>query len=279
VSEATAAPGVVWKPFLGVAIAPALTGAAVVAAPHVHTGEGVAAALTFGGGAAGAIVSLAVAAPAVLSPRLAAGIALSAVIVLLEIEVVDASSPFAAVAVTACLVGLASAVGGAIGRRIQHPGHLLPACVVAAAVDIFSVLDASGPTHAIVRSERALSVLTVGFPVAGTSVVAPVLGVGDLLLLALIFGAVSVHRLSVARAALLGAAGVAVAGGMSAAISALKGEGVGVPALPPIAVALLAGMPAARRLRREDRRTALVAMAVAGALAGWTVLKAYLASR
>jgi hypothetical protein len=273
VSEAAAAPGIVWKPFLGVAIAPALTGAAMVAAPHVHTGEGVAAALTFGGGAGEVIISLAVAAPAVLSPRLAAGIALSAVTVWVEIWAVKAGSPLAAIVVNACLVAFASAIGGAIGRRIQHPGHLLPACVVAAAVDVYSVLDTSGPTHAIVQSETALSLLAIGFPVAGTSDVQPVLGAGDLLFLALVFGAVSVHRLSVARAALLGAAGVAVAGALSA------WRGAGVPALPSIAAALLAGLPAARRLRKEDRRTAVVAMSVAGALAGWTVLKAYLASR
>src|SRR5688572_16813604 len=53
------------------------------------------------------------------------------------------------------LVGIAHAAGSLIGRRVEHPGHVLPACAVAAAADIASVLSPEGPSNAVAKSESA----------------------------------------------------------------------------------------------------------------------------
>jgi hypothetical protein len=134
---------------------------------------------------------------------------------------------------------------------------------VAAAADAASVLHPAGPSRAIASSDAALSVLSIQFPVPGAPAVAPVVGVGDLLFLALVFAVATVHGLSVVRAAALGLGGLVVAGALAAAFGAT------VPALVPIGALLIAGLPGARRLRREDRRvTWLVAVIAVGVAAG-----------
>src|SRR5262249_16797564 len=115
-----------------------------------------------------------------------------------------------AIGVNTALVALAHSLGGSIGRRVAHPGHLLPACAVAAAADAASVLFPGGPSHAIASSERALSLALVAFPVPGTRALAPSIGFGDLVFLALVLGTAATHRLSIPRAAALGALGAAV---------------------------------------------------------------------
>jgi len=78
--------------------------------------------------------------------------------------------------VDAALVALAWAVGTSIGARVQDPSHLLPACVVAGSADLVSVLSPEGPSHAIAKSDQALSVLATWFPVPGSHAVAPARG-------------------------------------------------------------------------------------------------------
>jgi hypothetical protein len=109
----------------------------------------------------------------------------------------------------------------------------------------------------VAESDRALSVLAIAFPVPGTSAVAPALGVGDLIFMALVFGAVAAHRLSLRRAAALCWVGIAIAGALSAVLE------TAVPALVPIAGALVLGIPDARKVPPRERRVASVAMAVA----------------
>src|SRR6185503_12189742 len=148
--------------------------------------------------------------------------------------------------------------------------HLLPACVVAAAADLASVLHPAGPSRAISGSDAALSVLSVQFPVPGAAAVAPVLGVGDLLFLAVVLGVVTAHGLPLLRAAALGLAGVFVAGALAAWARAP------IPALVPIAALTALGLPAARRLRPEDRRVAWIVAVIAVGVAGGVVLQRYL---
>jgi hypothetical protein len=160
---------------------------------------------------------------------------------------------------TALLAG-STLVGGAIGSRVQHPGHLLPACAIAAAADLYSLSTPSMPTHTVLTSERALSLVTVGVPIPGVGVVAPVLGAGDLVFVALVLGVARAHALSPARVLSAGALGLALAGGLSAALS------TAVPALVPLAGAYVALVPRAREVAPADRRAArlgvLVALAV-----------------
>ncbi len=245
---------------VGLIAAPAITIAGLVVAPHLAIGEGAAALVTFVGGASTGLAALAIAAPGKLSPRTTLTLAVGSAGALGAAAAMGVGSRWALVLVNAAIVTFAHAVGGAVGRRVAHPGHLLPACVVAAAADLASVLHPAGPSHAIASSDRALAVLTLGAAVPGTPHVAPALGAGDLLFLALVLGAAATHRMSIARTAALGAAGVIAAGILSAIV------GAPVPALVTIGVAIVAGLPAARRLRAEDRRTAGLSVAIAAAV-------------
>jgi hypothetical protein len=244
-----------------------LTLAAAVAAPHFPLDIRAATVATFAGGMIVGLGPLVASARAETSVRIAGAIAVASVVAMTATAIIGARGAFVAAIVNTALVGLAHAAGGSVGRRVEHPGHLLPACVVAAAADFVSVVHPSGPTHAIAESERALSVLAIAFPVAGTHALAPVLGVGDLLFIALVFGVVHRHRLPRGRAALLAAAGVALAGAISAVIER------SVPALIPVGAAFCVGLPDARKLRREDRRTARLAIALAAAIATGVLLQ------
>jgi hypothetical protein len=267
------------RPALGLLVAPALTAVGALVAPLLTPSEAAASALTFAGGAAAGLLPIALAAPATLGRRACVALGVSGVGLLGLAAAVAAPRPaIAAMLVNLALVSVAHSVGGSIGRRVAHPGHLLPACAVAAAADLLSVIHPSGPTHAIASSERALSLLAVGFPVAGTHAVAPTVGAGDLLFIALVLGVAAAHRLSLARVAAAAAAGLAVAGAIAAALEAPFARGLAdrlqgtVPALVPVGAALVAGVPEARRLRPEDRRTAAIAVAAAAAVVAGVLL-------
>jgi hypothetical protein len=171
--------------------------------------------------------------------------------------------------VDTALVAIAVGSGGPLGRRVLHPGHLLPAAFVAACADIVSVVSPNGPSHAVVSSERALSLLTVSFPVPGTTDASPALGVGDLIFIALLLGAAASHGLPYLRIALLAFAGTLVA---VAASWWLKAP---TPALPAIGATIVAGVPAARRLRPEDRRVAAFGMSAAAVFCAATIVAHY----
>lgn len=186
------------------------------------------------------------------------------------LALVDRLQPRAGVGapvVDAALVAIAAAIGGAIGARIEHPGHLLPASIVAASADVVSLLSPRGLTHAIAADARALSLLAVSFPVPGTAEAAPALGLGDLVFIALLLAAARRHALGAPRVAALSLLGVTIAGAASALVEAA------VPALPAVVAAVLVGVPAARRVRREDRTIAIVAASIALALAAATGLR------
>ncbi len=180
----------------------------------------------------------------------------------------DASS--AVLAVDAALVALGWAVGSSIGRRVQHASHLLPACVVAASADLVSVLSPEGLSHAIARSDRALSVLATWFPVPGSRELSPALGAGDLMFIALVLGVACARALPYARTVALCLLGTALAGLAAAYL------GAAVPALLPIATCVIAGLPAARRLPNADRKPARWAMIVAGSVVLASVLRNFL---
>ena len=59
------------------------------------------------------------------------------------------------------LVCLSLVIGTNIGRRIQHPGHLLPACVVVASADMVSVSRLMERNYAIAANEQALALLAI----------------------------------------------------------------------------------------------------------------------
>lgn len=158
------------------------------------------------------------------------------------------------------LVASGWGIGGAIGSRVEHAGHMLPAAAVAAAADLASVLHPSGPSNAIASSERALAVVALNVPLPG-GIAAPVLGVGDLVFASIALGVASRHR--VAPWGPL--AGVALGAGVSVALSALFERPI--PALVAMGALAVLFTPAFRTLRRVDRRTTIFSVTAAIAIA------------
>lgn len=158
--------------------------------------------------------------------------------------------------VLAALLGGGTLAGAAIGARIQHPSHLLVAAYASSAADVFSVLSPSGPSAQVVESEQLLSLLAMSWAIPGTAAIAPLLGVGDVILCALYVIAARQLGLPVARTV----AALAVA--FAAVLVALWLVPAPLPALPFLGVAVVAAHPETRRFRPHERGAALVGMAV-----------------
>lgn len=252
---------------LGLLLTPCAVALASRTLTRLEVQPWLAGAIAFAGATLPAIIGLWIAATAEVALGLALGVGVAAAASLLTLAWTQASSYAAVLVVDTALVSLAWSLGTSLGRRVQHPSHLFPACVVAASADLVSLLSPEGPSHAIAASDRALSVLAVWFPVPGSEALAPALGVGDLLFMALVFGVARVHGLPYARCLILCALGTLLAGLAAARL------GVAVPALVTIAGAVLFGLPSIRRLRRTDRTAALLSMLVAGSVAAGAVAR------
>lgn len=239
-------------------------------APGMHVGPARAAAFVYGGATLSGAVAVAVALRAAPKPLvLAPGGA-----VLLSVAALAPMPPTVRAAIVAtALVGLAVGLGGSIGLRVQHAGHLLPAAAMAAAADIVSVTASFGPSRAVAESPRALSLLAASFPVPGTTEVAPALGVGDLVFYALALGVARAHALPYLRVALAGYGGILLAGAAAAWTAAP------VPALPAIGAAVVLAVPATRRVRRADRTPTVVAVGLAVLAVAWAAVRAKMGAR
>jgi len=262
-----------WVLAAGLLLSPVASALATAIAPRLPLTGTAADACAFAGATLFPIVGLSLAAMVELRLTLTLAAAAGAVALLVALAVLRPAAVAAVVLVDGALVCLAWALGATLGRRVQHPAHLLPACVVAASADFVSLLSPEGPSHAIAKSELALSVLAVWFPVPGSSDMAPALGIGDLLFMALAFGVARAHALPYGRCVLACALGTALAG-IAAACS-----GRAVPALVPIAGLIVLALPAARRLRRSDRTVALCSMLLAVTVALATLTRTLLTAR
>lgn len=262
-----------WVLGLGLLLTPVAVALAARVAPQVRVAETAASASAFVGATLFPIVGLSLA--ALVEVRLAVALSVAAVAAacLVTFAVWQPTPVVTVVLVDSALVVVSWALGCTLGRRVQHASHLLPACVVAASADLVSLLSPEGPSHAIAESERALSVLALWFPVAGSSAWAPALGVGDLLFMALAMGVARAHALPYGRCVLACAVGTALAG-VAAAFS-----GLAIPALVPIAAVLVLALPAIRQLRRSDRTVALWSMLIAATLALATLARTLLSVR
>jgi len=250
-----------WRLFVGLLLTPVSVAIAARVAPRMLLGENAANATAFAGATLFPILGLALAAMVELRLAFALGAAAIAATLLLMLAALSPSVIAMALLVDSALVCLAWALGCTLGRRVQHAAHLLPACVVAASADLVSLLSPEGPSHAIAQSDRALSVLATAFPVPGSLAIAPALGVGDLLFMALALGVARAHQLPYVRCVIACVSGTALAG-VAAAWSGLP-----VPALVPIAAVLVLAMPEIRKLRRNDRSAAHWSMLIASSVA------------
>ena len=256
----------------GLLLAPGVIGTTALLAPHVSPAASTADLIAFVGATATSLVALVLLSRGLLPAkvRIALGVLAPAGVGLLALRWIPMLPSI--VLIAAFLVAFAYVLGDLIGSHIEHPGHLLPACVVASIADVTSVLHPSGPSHAVISNERTLGLMTVSFPVLGSDAFAPTIGVGDLLFIALLMAAARRHQLPWLRTAWLCAAGIAAAGAASYYLNRA------IPALPPIGLAVIAGLPASRSLRRKDRPVATLFMFGAALVAGVLVASRYLPS-
>jgi hypothetical protein len=248
-------------------IAPALVVATLIAvSPFVRASLAVASAFAFFGAAIVAVLGVSLGARKSLRGRTVLAVDCLAAVTLATLAVLHVRNPYLSAIVDAALIAFAWATGGAIGQRVEHPAHLLPAAAVAAAADVASVASSWGPSNAIASSERALSVLAISFPVLGTRSVAPALGVGDLIFIALALGVARQHGLPYRRITMLALVGVVIAGVASAFLERA------VPALPAIGLMIVAFVPAARAVRRRDRTVTTMAIGISAIVVVATIV-------
>lgn len=158
--------------------------------------------------------------------------------------------------VTASLLLAGSIVGSVIGSGVIHAGHMLLAAYVTTIADAVSVLSEKGVSAAVVKSKPLLALLAISWPVPGYPDIAPVLGIGDIVMTTVYVTASRATGLSVRRTLL------AMIVGYGAVFVGLWFTNRALPALPFLAVAFVVLQPSVWKLRQEDRRPALVGAAV-----------------
>ena len=230
-------------------MAAAVTVGAALAAPHVVLD--VRAAYLLG---CGVVASAAIGVGAAAPCRggfafLAAGLAAAA---LAAQAVVQAGGPWMAGLVTIALLLVCSALGGAVGGRIGHPGYLLFVAWVAGLVDVISLLHPAGVSHAVAESPSMLAWVALPFPLLGTSEIVPFLGGGDVVFVAMYLVAARTHGLDQVRTVW------ALACGFAAAFAAVLWTESAVPVLPFLGAAVVATHPETWRPPARERRTAIL---------------------
>lgn len=159
-------------------------------------------------------------------------------------------------AVIVALLASGSVSGSVLGARIAHPGHLSVVAVVSSLADVWSVLGSSGPTATIVTNAPLLSVLALPFPMLGTSDIEPLLGLGDIVFVALYLTASERFGLEKKRTILA----LSVAFALTALFVIVLARPI--PALPFLGLAILVAHPEARLPPSSERRTALIGMVI-----------------
>lgn len=262
---------------VGLTLGAALTAAALAIARgsvrHLELSDAKSSFVVFFGGATIAVAAVASSVRSPMPARVSLVGALASVAVIVATAIANRTGFVASIAVDVALVVGAVSIGALVGTRIEHAGHLLPAGFIGAAADVASIASPQGVTHQILESERSLSFAALSFPVPGTTAFAPVLGVGDLIFVALALGALRRHTDRAARGALLAYVGVALAGLVSALTA------VPVPALPMIAGAIVIGVPEARATRPKERGITRAACIGSVVVAAGAIASAWLRAR
>jgi hypothetical protein len=165
-----------------------------------------------------------------------------------------------ALAVSIALLAAGSALGSLVGARIESAGHLLFVALASALADVFSVTSPEGPSAAISKSDVALRIAAVSWPMIGTGSIEAFLGVGDVVFTGLYIASARRHELSMRRTLL------ALGAGYCATMLAVLALQVAVPALPFLGGAMLIAHPEARKPPLADRRRGFVALSVMAAV-------------
>ncbi|NUP10333.1 MAG: hypothetical protein HOW73_30150 [Polyangiaceae bacterium] len=240
-----------------IAAASLASGSLLLVAPHlpIHAvaAQDLLAVILGAGGALAALHASSAGALRSAAAWISLGVAVSALVFLYVATPGAGALPVQVAALLVC----GRIVGGSIGERVQHAGHVLPATVVAAAADCASLLSPEGISHGISQSDRALAVFALAAPIPGSSAITFVLGIGDLIVIALLLGVARKFGISARRVTIACVVALVAAFGASALFAAP------IPALVPIAIFANALVPPFRAVAKKDRTTTIVAVTVA----------------
>lgn len=201
-------------------------------------------------------------APSRLRPCIAGAIA--GLLLLVVSRQLRAASFTAAACVLLSLLLLGSALGTAIGLRVKQAGHLLFVAIVSGAADTWSVTQPGGISHVIAHAPVALSLLALPWPLPGTPDIVPLLGVGDVVFVALYVSATRALAMPI-RLTL-----VAMSAGFVLTTVCVVIFERPIPVLPLLGICFVIAQPAARVVPPEDRRHGVWVLTVlVGALVAW----------
>lgn len=165
---------------------------------------------------------------------------------------------------TAVLLWTGTALGAALGSRIDKPGHLMAVAAVSAISDLWSVYDPAGPSAALARKvleqPDQVSAFALSFPLLGSTHIPAIIGAGDVLFTALYLAAFERHRLP------LGKALVALAGGFALGLVLLLWLERPLPLLPLLGAGIVASDARVRSLQVREGRSVLLVLAVVSVL-------------
>jgi hypothetical protein len=177
-----------------------------------------------------------------------------------------AGDVFRAGSVLIALLTLGTALGSQIGQRVKQPGHLLFVALVSALADTWSVTQPGGVSQQISQAPAALDWLALSWPLLGTRDIVPLLGVGDVVFVALYLGATRAHQLKLSRTLF------ALLAGFTLTIGCVLALERPIPVLPWLGICFVCAHPPARRVDTDDMRRGLwVLTALAGAFALWVL--------
>lgn len=165
------------------------------------------------------------------------------------------------------LLVLGTGLGALIGRRIQHPSHLLFVALVSSVADILSVTQPGGISRAIAEQPRVLALLALPWPLLGTEQIAPFLGVSDVVFASLYLHASRVHVLPALRSV----AALFVGFALSAALVLLFERPI--PVLPLLGASFVLAQPRARAASPEDLRRGVWVLAALAAVIATVFLR------
>lgn len=166
--------------------------------------------------------------------------------------------------VAACVLVIGGLVGGYIGGLLEAPGMIAVVAYVATVGDVFSVFHPHGVSAHVLRDQAVLRLLTLSFPVLGTQMVSPMVGVGDVAFTALYVVATRKLGLSVPRCLL------ALTLGLLVTVVSVECLGVALPAVPFFSAAVVLAQKQSWRLPVADapriKRSLIALTLVLGAL-------------
>ena len=152
------------------------------------------------------------------------------------------------------LLGIGCHLGKIIALGVNQRSYLVPLSLVASVMDLWSVWG--GPTRIIVENQHYQNYFLILYPLLGTHLILPTLGLGDITFLAIYIGVIGKFNLRERATSWA----IIFAFIITYLLSILSGKGL--PAIPFISAAFLSVNWKQLEFKKEDVRTTFIFIAV-----------------